>query len=207
MAIGLLGKKLGMSQVYNDQGDLVPVTLIEAGPCDILQIKSEQNDGYSAIQMGFGDKKEKSSTKAEIGHCKKAKMAPKRFIKELRVGVEDQFELGQKLTVGIFEGVDKLDISGTSKGKGFAGVMKRWGFRGGPATHGSTRHRGSGSVGAGTDPGRVLKGRKMSGRMGGARTTVRNIEVVKVDEGNNLICVKGAVPGPKGGFVTLRICK
>ncbi len=207
MAIGLLGKKLGMSQVYDEQGDLVPITLIEAGPCDILQIKTEQNDGYSAIQLGFDDKKEKSSTKAEIGHCKKAKLTPKRYIRELIVGLDDQYEIGQRLTVSIFEGVNKLDISGTSKGKGYAGVMKRWGFRGGPATHGSTRHRGSGSIGAGTDPGRVLKGRKMAGRMGGARTTVKNIEVVKVVEDKNLICVKGAVPGPKGGYVTLKKCK
>ncbi|GJQ57489.1 MAG: 50S ribosomal protein L3 [Candidatus Scalindua sp. AMX11] len=207
MANGLLGKKLGMSQVYNEQGEIVPITLIEAGPCDILQIKTAQVDGYTAIQIGFDDKKEKVSTKAEIGHCKKANMSPKRFIRELSVGSGDQYEIGQRLTVKIFEGVDKLDISGTSKGKGFAGVMKRWGFRGGPETHGSTRPRGSGSVGAGTDPGRVLKGRKMSGRMGGDRTTVRNLEVVKVDESANLICVKGAVPGPKGGYVTLKKCK
>jgi large subunit ribosomal protein L3 len=186
---------------------IVPITLIEAGPCDILQIKTEQNDGYSAIQIGFDDKKEKSSSRAEIGHCKKAKMSPKRFIKELSIGLDDQYEIGQRLTVGIFDGVAKLDISGTSKGKGYAGVMKRWGFRGGPETHGSTRPRGSGSIGAGTDPGRVLKGRKMAGRMGGARTTVKNIEIVKVDADKNLICVKGAVPGPKGGYVTLKKCK
>lgn len=207
MAIGLLGKKIGMSQVYNDKGDIVPITLIEAGPCDILQVKTEQNDGYSAIQIGFGDKKEKSSTKAEIGHCKKANMSPKRYIKELSVGIEDQYEVGQRLTASVFEGVDKLDVSGTSKGKGYAGVMKRWGFRGGPATHGSTTHRGPGSIGAGTDPGRVLKGRKMAGRMGGVRATVKNVEVVKIDVDNNLICVKGAVPGPKGGYVTLKKCK
>ncbi|MDR4505274.1 MAG: 50S ribosomal protein L3 [Candidatus Scalindua sp.] len=207
MAIGLLGKKIGMSQVYNDKGDVVPITLIEAGPCDILQIKTEQNDGYAAIQMGFEEKKEKNATKAEIGHCKKAKMTPKRFIRELSVSLGDQYEIGQRLTVSIFEGVDKLDISGTSKGKGFAGVMKRWGFRGGPATHGSTNHRGPGSIGAGTDPGRVLKGRKMAGRMGGVRATIKNIEVVKIDKDNNIICVKGAVPGPKGGYVTLKKCK
>ncbi|MDR4496555.1 MAG: 50S ribosomal protein L3 [Candidatus Scalindua sp.] len=207
MGIGLLGKKLGISQVYNELGEIVPITLVEAGPCNVLQIKTEKNDGYSAIQIGFKDKKEKSATKAEIGHCKKAKNSPKRYIKELRVGVDDKYEIGQKLTVRMFDGIKKVDVCGTSKGKGFAGVMKRWGFRGGPATHGSTRHRTSVSIGAGSDPGRVVKGRKMGGRMGGERVTVKNLEVVKVDEENNLLFIKGAVPGPNGGYVTLKECK
>ncbi len=204
MAIGLLGKKLGMSQLYNKQGEVVPVTLIKAGPCNILQIKTQENDGYSAIQIGFEDKKKKRSTKAEIGHCMSAKKEPKRFVREIRDNLDTEYQLGQTLTVDIFEGIEKVDVTGTSKGKGFAGVVKRWGFRGGPATHGSTKHRTLGSIGAGTDPGRVLKGKKMAGRMGGVKTTVKNIKIFKVDKGNNLIIVKGAVPGPNGGYVIMR---
>ncbi len=205
MIAGLLGKKLGMTQMFSDKGDLVPVTLIQAGPCELLQIKSKEADGYSAVQIGFEEKKKKRATKAEIGHCSKANTGVKRLIKEFRTDASDvEYSLGQVLTVDVFEGVKEIDVTGTSKGKGFAGVMKRWGFHGGPATHGCTTPRSAGSVGAGTSPGHVHRGKKMAGRMGGKKSTVKNLHVVKIDEGRNLLIVKGAVPGPNGGYITMR---
>jgi large subunit ribosomal protein L3 len=205
MVARLLGKKLGMTQMFNKEGNLVPVTLIQAGPCNILQIKNKENDGYSAIQVGFEERKKKRATKAEIGHCLKAKTGVKKLVREFRDDTLDtEYELGQVLTVDVFDGVEVIDVTSTSKGKGFAGVMKRWGFHGGPATHGCTTHRSPGSVGAGTDPGRVFKGKKMAGRMGGKKCTVRNLDVVKIDKGKNLMFVKGAVPGPNGGYVIIR---
>ncbi len=205
MVARLLGKKLGMTQMFNNEGNLVPVTLIQAGPCNILQIKNKENDGYSAVQVGFEERKKKRATKAEIGHCSKAKTGVKKLVREFRDDTLDaEYELGQVLTVDVFDGVEVIDITGTSKGKGFAGVMKRWGFHGGPATHGCTTPRSAGSVGAGTDPGRVLKGKKMAGRMGGDKCTVRNLDVIKIDKDRNLMFVKGAVPGPNGGYVIIR---
>ena len=205
MVARLLGKKLGMTQMFNKEGDLVPVTLIQAGPCNVLQIKNKENDGYSAVQVGFEERKKKRATKAEIGHCSKAKTGVKKLVREFRDDTLDaEYELGQVLTVDVFDGVEVIDITGTSKGKGFAGVMKRWGFHGGPATHGCTTPRSAGSVGAGTDPGRVLKGKKMAGRMGGDKCTVRNLDVIKIDKDRNLMFVKGAVPGPNGGYVIIR---
>ncbi len=205
MISGLLGKKLGMTQMFSDKGDLVPVTLIQAGPCELLQIKSDDADGYSAVQIGFDEKKKKRATKAAIGHCSKANTGVKRLIREFRTDASDtDYSLGQVLTVGVFEDVKEIDVTGMSKGKGFAGVMKRWGFSGGPSTHGCTTPRSAGSVGAGTSPGHVLRGKKMAGRMGGKKITVKNLHVVKVDEGRNLLIVKGAVPGPNGGYVSMR---
>ena len=205
MVARLLGKKLGMTQMFNKEGNLVPVTLIQAGPCNILQIKNKENDGYSAIQVGFEERKKKRATKAEIGHCSKAKTGAKKLVREFRDDPLDaKYELGQVLTVDVFDGVEVIDVTSTSKGKGFAGVMKRWGFHGGPATHGCTTPRSAGSVGAGTDPGRVLKGKKMAGRMGGDKCTVRNLDVIKIDKDKNLMFVKGAVPGPNGGYVIIR---
>ncbi len=208
MIAGLLGKKLGMTQIFSDTGDLVPVTLIQAGPCDLLQVKSQETDGYSAVQIGFDEKKKKRATKAEIGHCSKAKTSVKRLIKEFRTNTSDvEYNLGQVLTVDVFEGVKEIDVTGISKGKGFAGVMKRWGFHGGPATHGCTTPRSAGSVGAGTSPGHVVKGKKMAGRMGGKKSTIKNLNIVKIDKDRNLLIVKGAVPGPNGGFITMRKSK
>jgi large subunit ribosomal protein L3 len=205
MVACLLGKKLGMTQMFNNEGNLVPVTLIQAGPCNILQIKNKENDGYSAIQVGFEERKKKMATKAEIGHCSKAKTGVKKLVREFRDDTLDtEYELGQVLTVDVFDGVEVIDVTSTSKGKGFAGVMKRWGFHGGPSTHGCTTPRSAGSVGAGTDPGRVLKGKKMAGRMGGKKCTVRNLDVIKIDKDKNLMFVKGAVPGPNGGYVIIR---
>ncbi len=207
MSVGLLGKKLGMTQVYNDQGEVIPATLVQAGPCNILQIKGQEKDGYSAVQIGFEDRKKKRATKAETGHCLKAKTSAKKWVREIRDDADTEYQLGQSLTVDIFEGVEKVDVTGTSKGRGFAGVVKRWGFSGGPATHGCTTHRGPGSIGAGTDPGRVFKGKKMAGRMGGVRTTVRNLDVVKIDKSRNLLVVRGAIPGPNGGYILIRKSK
>ena len=208
MVTSLLGKKLGMSQVFTPEGVVIPVTIIQAGPCEIIQIRSVEKDGYSAIQIGFEDKKRKRATKPEIGHAAKAGIEPKRFIREIpREEDGSQYRLGQKLTVDVFNDISMVDITGTGKGKGFAGVMKRWGFKGGPMSHGSTRHRTSGSIGAGTDPGRVIKGMRMAGRMGGKRCTARNIIVVKIDGDKNLLFVKGAVPGPNGGYLYVRKSK
>ncbi len=205
MVASLLGKKLGMTQMFDKEGNLIPVTLIQAGPCNILQIKNKENDGYSAIQVGFEERKKKRATKAEIGHCSKAKTGVKKLVREFRDDTLDtEYELGQVLAVDVFDGVEVIDVTGTSKGKGFAGAMKRWGFSGGPATHGCTTPRSAGSVGAGTDPGRVLKGKKMAGRMGGKKCTVRNLDVIKIDKDKNLMFVKGAVPGPNGGYVIIR---
>ncbi len=208
MIAGLLGKKLGMTQIFSEEGDLVPVTLIQAGPCELLQIKSEETDGYSALQLGFDEKKKKKATKAEIGHCTKAKTGVKRLIREFRTDASDvEYDLGQVLTVDVFEGVKEIDVTGISKGKGFAGVMKRWGFHGGPATHGCTTPRSAGSVGAGTSPGHVHKGKKMAGRMGGKKSTVKNLNVIRIDKDRNLLIVKGAVPGPNGGYIAMRKSK
>ncbi len=157
------------------------------------------------MQIGFDEKKKKRATKAAIGHCSKANTGVKRLIREFRTDASDtDYSLGQVLTVGVFEDVKEVDVTGMSKGKGFAGVMKRWGFSGGPSTHGCTTPRSAGSVGAGTSPGHVLRGKKMAGRMGGKKTTIKNLHVVKVDEGRNLLIVKGAVPGPNGGYVSMR---
>ncbi len=208
MIAGLLGKKLGMTQIFSEGGGLIPVTLLQAGPCDLLQIKSKENDGYSALQIGFENKKEKRASKAEIGHCSKVKAGVKRLIREFRVDtLDEEYAPGQTFTVSVFEDVKSIDVTGTSKGKGFAGVMKRWGFSGGPATHGCTTPRSAGSVGAGTSPGHVHKGKKMAGRMGGKRITVKNLDVIKVDKDRNMLVVKGAVPGPNGGYIIIRKSK
>ncbi|MCR4291206.1 MAG: 50S ribosomal protein L3 [Candidatus Scalindua sp.] len=205
MIAGLLGKKLGMSQIFSKEGGLIPVTLLQAGPCDLLQIKDKENDGYSALQIGFDEKKKKRTSRAEIGHCSKVKAGVKRIIREFRTDTFDaEYEPGQTFTVSVFDDVESIDVTGTSKGKGFAGVMKRWGFSGGPSTHGCTTPRGPGSVGSGTSPGRVHRGKKMPGRMGGKRITVKNLDVIKVDKDRNMLIVKGAVPGPNGGYLIIR---
>ncbi|MGR3178018.1 MAG: 50S ribosomal protein L3 [Candidatus Anammoxibacter sp.] len=204
MVNGLLGKKLGMTQVFLDDGRVVPVTVIQLGPCNVMQIKTEETDGYSAVQIGFLDKKRKSATNPAIGHAKKASIEPKRFMKEVSSDSISEIKLGQELTVDIFKEESTVDVTGITIGKGFAGVMKRWGFSGGPATHGSNCHRIAGSVGAGTNPGRVIKGRKMSGRMGGKNKSILNLDVVKIDKDKNLMMVKGAIPGCDGGCVVVR---
>lgn len=203
MLNGCLGKKIGMTQIYSEDGRLLPVTLIQAGPCSVMQIKTVENDGYSAVQLGFDDKKKKKANKPEIGHAAKASLEPKRFIREVRPDAGADIKLGQSITVDIFNDVKKVDVIGVTKGKGFAGVMKRWNFKGGLNTHGSTRHRPPGSISSNTDPGRVIRGKKMAGRLGGERVTIKNLDVIKIDKDRNLLFVRGAVPGHKGGYLIL----
>jgi large subunit ribosomal protein L3 len=205
MSNTILGKKLGMTQIFDHLGNAVPVTLIQAGPCIVTQIKTDEKEGYSAIQLGFEDKKEKRTTKPALGHLAKSGTSPKRYLREAPVSEPGNYELGQVITAGIFQVGDTVDISGTSKGKGFAGVMKRHGFKGFKATHGTHESkRGPGSIGASADPAKVFKGKKMPGQMGNRKVTVQNLKVVDVREGQNLIAIKGPVPGGKNGFLIIR---
>lgn len=202
---GILGKKVGMTQVFQEDGSVVPVTVIEAGPCYVTQLRSEEHDGYRAVQLGFDPIKERRLTKGQLGHLNRAGVPPLRYLREIRVREDEAFELGQEVLVDIFEPGERVDVVGKSKGRGFAGVVKRYGFAGGPKTHGqSDRLRAPGSIGACASPGRVWKGQRMPGRMGGKRVTSQNIEVVLVDPDRNLLAVKGSVPGPKGGFVIVK---
>ncbi|KKO19397.1 MAG: 50S ribosomal protein L3 [Candidatus Brocadia sp.] len=207
MLNGFLGKKIGMTQIYSDDGALLPVTLIQAGPCSVMQIKTVENDGYSAVQLGFDDRKKKHATKSEIGHGAKTSLEPKRFVREIRSEASADVKLGQRIGVDIFQDVKTINVIGITKGKGYAGVMKRWNFKGGLNTHGSTRHRPPGSIGSNTDPGRVIRGKKMAGRLGGERVTIKNIDIIKIDAERNLLFVKGAVPGHKGSYLILNKVK
>ncbi|APT51667.1 MULTISPECIES: 50S ribosomal protein L3 [Bacillus] len=203
MTKGILGRKIGMTQVFAENGDLIPVTVVEAAANVVLQKKTADTDGYEAIQIGFDDKREKLSNKPEKGHVAKAETAPKRFVKELR-GVElDAYEVGQEVKVDIFANGDIVDVTGTSKGKGFQGAIKRHGQSRGPMTHGSRYHRRPGSMGP-VDPNRVFKGKLLPGRMGGEQITVQNLEIVKVDAERNLLLIKGNVPGAKKSLVTVK---
>lgn len=203
MLSGFLGKKIGMTQIYSDDGKLLPVTLIQAGPCSVMQIKTVENDGYSAVQLGFDDRKKKHATKAEIGHAMKLSLEPKRFIREVKPDAGVDIKVGQAINVGMFQDIKRINVIGITKGKGYAGVMKRWNFKGGLNTHGSTRHRRPGSIGSNTDPGRVIRGKKMAGRLGGERVTIKNIDVIKIDAEKNLLFLRGAVPGHKGSYLIL----
>jgi len=201
---GIIGRKIGMTRVFDESGAQVPVTVIEAGPCPITQIKTEETDGYRAVQVGFGRKKAKHTTRPEMGHAGKAglEQAPK-IVRELPVDDESEVELGQELTVAQFEAGDRVKVTGTSKGRGFQGVVKRHGFAGRPGGHGHPLSRTPGSMGPGTDPSRVIKGKKLPGRMGGKRATIRNMQVVKVDGERNLLFVKGGVPGARDSYVLI----
>ncbi|MFC2015724.1 50S ribosomal protein L3 [Chloroflexota bacterium] len=204
---GILGKKVGMTQIFDEQGEVIPVTVIEAGPCFVAQIKTVERDGYSAVQLGFGETKPKHLTQPELQHLNKSELPPLRYLRELRFLADEAADLkeGQKLTADLFEVGEFVDVTGTSKGRGFAGVVKRHGFSGGPKTHGqSDRHRAPGSIGACTTPGRVFKGKRMPGRMGGDRVTVQGLKVVLVDPERNLLAVSGAVPGAKNGLLMVR---
>ncbi len=199
---GILGKKVGMTQIFDDIGEVIPVTIIEAGPCYVTQIKTKEKDGYQAIQLGFGEAKRLN--KPERGHLPKG-VPDLRYLREFRIDDVSVYELGQKIDAGTFSVGELVDVTGTSKGKGFAGVMKRHGFRGGPATHGqSDRARAPGSIGATSTPGRVWKGLRMAGHMGTQRTTVQGLEVALVDPERNLLAIKGAVPGSRGGLVIIK---
>jgi large subunit ribosomal protein L3 len=201
---GLLGKKIGMTSVFSAEGKNIPCTVIEAGPCVVTQIKTVDKDGYEAIQVGFMDKKEKSVTKPELGHFKKASVTPKRHLVEFK-GFEGEFKLGDVINTELFEAMDWVDVVGTSKGKGFQGVVKRHGFGGvGQSTHGQhNRLRAPGSLGASSYPSRVFKGMRMAGRTGGDTVTVQNLQVIKVIPEHNLLLIKGSVPGAKGSIVII----
>ena len=202
---GLLGAKLGMTQIFDENARVVPVTVIQAGPCTVTQVKSPERDGYAAVQLAFGEIKPKRVTKPRAGHFAKAGVEPRRHLVELRTGDAADYTLGQTLAADVFAAGDRLDVVGVSKGKGFAGVMKRHGFKGLGASHGTERkHRSPGSVGACATPSRIFKGMRMAGHMGHQRVTVLNLEVVKVDPDRNLVLIRGAVPGPKRGLVMLR---
>jgi large subunit ribosomal protein L3 len=200
---GIIGKKLGMTQLFDEAGAVVPVTVIEAGPCPVVQVRTEERDGYQAVQLGYGAQKAVRASKAEAGHAAKAGLesAPA-VLREFRFTADETPAVGERVTVDAFQVGSKVKVTGTTKGRGFQGVMKRHGFGGGRASHGATRiHRAPGSIGAGTNPSRVIKGKRMPGHMGNVQQTVRNLRVAKVDAERNLIYVRGAVPGPVNGYV------
>ncbi len=202
---GVLGKKLGMTQVWDADNRLVPVTVIEAGPCVVTQVRAAETDGYAAVQIAFGAIDPRKVTKPLTGHFEKAGVTPRRHLVELRTADATEYALGQEITVEAFEAGQEIDVTGTTKGKGFAGVMKRHGFHGVSSSHGSHKnHRKPGSIGGCATPGRVFKGMKMAGRMGGVRQTTQNLEIHAVDTDKGLLLVKGAVPGPRGGTVLVR---
>ena len=205
MQKALIGKKIGMTQIFDEKGKVVPVTVVEAGPCVVSQLKTVETDGYTAVQMGFGDIKPKHVTKPLQGHFKKADVAPKRILKEFRFDDCSAYELGQVIKADVFETGNKVDVTGKSKGKGYAGVIKRWNFARLKESHGTGPNaRHGGSMGACSSPSRVWKGKKMAGHLGAEKVTVQNLTVVKIDAENNLLAIKGAVPGPNGGYVVVK---
>lgn len=203
MSVGILGTKLGMTQVFDETGKAIPVTVIQAGPCKITQVKTKENDGYNAIQLGFKEVKAKSLNKPELGHLAKTEAPPLRHLKEYRTEDVSGYELGSDRKADVFTAGQIVDVIGTSIGKGFAGYQKRHNFGRGPMSHGSKNHRQPGSVGAGTTPGRVYPGKRMAGRLGGVQITIRKLTVVRVDAERNLILIKGAVPGKTGALVSI----
>ena len=200
----LIGRKIGMTQIFNDEGHVIPVTAIEVGPCTITQIKTEEQDGYTAVQLGFGEVKENKLTKPEKGKFDKSNIAPKKYLKEFRVDSVEGMNVGDELKADTFAAGDKVDVQGTSKGKGFQGVIKRWGQHRGPMGHGSMYHRRPGSMGPTSTPGRVFPGKRLPGHMGDVTVTVQNLEVIKVDLDKNIILVKGSVPGAKGAILKVK---
>ena len=220
MKKAILATKVGMTQIFDENGVLTPVTVLQAGPCVVTQIKTVENDGYDAIQVGFGEKKERVTTKdvsgkkvirnphgagkAEVGHAKKAGTTPKAFYREFRLENTAEYELGAEIKADVFAAGDKIDVTAKSKGKGYAGGLKRHGLKSGPSGHGSKYHRHAGSNGSCSTPSKVFKGKKMPGHMGGKKVTTQNLEIVRVDAEKNLLLVKGAIPGPKKALVTIK---
>ena len=204
MKKAILGKKLGMTQLFNEDGVMIPVTVIEAGPCVVVQKKTVETDGYEAIQVGFDDKAERKMNKPMKGHFDKAKVAYKRNLREFRLDDISSFNVGDVIKADVFAAGEMVDVTGTSKGHGYAGTVKRWGTHRGPMAHGSGYHRGVGSMGACSDPSRVYKGKKLPGHYGNVKKTIQNLYVAKVDAERNLILVKGGVPGPKGGLLVIK---
>ena len=204
MTKGILGRKVGMTQFFTENGELVPVTVIEATPNVVLQVKTVETDGYESVQLGYQELREVLTNKPAKGHAAKAKTAPKRFIREIKDVELGEYEVGKEITVDVFETGDIVDVTGTSKGHGFQGVIKRHGQSRGPMSHGSRYHRRPGSMGAASDPSRVFKGKKLPGQMGGKRITIQNLEIVKVDVENNVILIKGNVPGSKKSLIEIK---
>ena len=204
MKKAIVAKKIGMTQIFMEDGSLVPVTVLEAGPCTVTQVKTVENDGYSAVQVGFLDKPERLVTKPMKGHFDKAEVGYKRHVKEFRLENAEEYKIGQDITADVFEAGDLVDVSGVSKGKGYQGAIKRHNQHRGPMAHGSKYHRSAGSMSASSYPSKVFKGKKLAGHMGAENVTVQNLEVVRVDKENNLILIKGAVPGPKKAISTIR---
>lgn len=204
MTKGILGKKVGMTQIFTENGELIPVTVIEATPNVVLQVKTVETDGYEAVQVGFQDKRDILSNKPAKGHVAKANTTPKRFIREFNDVELGEYEVGKEITVDVFQAGDIVDVTGTTKGHGFQGVIKRHGQSRGPMAHGSRYHRRPGSMGGASDPSRVFKGKKLAGRMGGNRVTVQNLEIVRVDADKNVILVKGNVPGAKKSLIEIK---
>ena len=204
MKKAIIGRKIGMTQIFDENGYVIPVTVIEAGPCTVAQVKTVETDGYNAIQLGFGEIKEKHLTKPKKGMFEKSKLTPKKYLREFRVEETTEYKVGDELKADVFENGDKLDIQGTTKGKGFQGVIKRHGQHRGPMGHGSMYHRRPGSMGSTSTPGRVFKGKKLPGHMGRTTVTIQNLDVVRVDMDKNVILVKGSVPGPKGAILKVK---
>ena len=204
MKKALIGKKVGMTQIFDEEGKVIPVTVIEATPCTVTQIKTVEQDGYEAVQLGFGDVKESKLNKPELGHLTKNKLAPKKYLREFRLDSIEGMNVGDELKADVFAAGDKVDIQGTSKGKGFQGVIKRHGQSRGPMGHGSMYHRRPGSMGPTSTPGRVFPGKKLPGHMGDVTVTIQNLEVVRVDLDKNVILVKGSVPGAKGSILKIK---
>lgn len=200
----IIGKKIGMTQIFTDNGSVVPVTVVEAGPLVVVQKKTVESDGYNAIQVGFENIKEEKMNKPKKGHFNKASVEFKKYLQEFRIENPEEYEIGQEIKVDIFAEGDMVDVTGVTKGKGTQGVIKRHGFSRGRETHGSHFHRAPGGMSAATYPGRVLKGHRMGGRMGNVKVTIQNLEVVKVDAEKNIILIKGAIPGPKKGLITVK---
>jgi large subunit ribosomal protein L3 len=199
--IGIVGRKIGMSQVFNEKGEVTPVSVVEAGPCPILQVKDQNPDGYKAIQLGFGTRKKVN--KSITGHLKKSKVASVARILEINVNEPSKYKVGNSIDVTVFANGDKVSVIGWTKGRGFTGGVKRWGWKGGPATHGSMSHRRIGSAGAGSAPGRIWKNKTMPGRYGNERVTVKNLQVIKVEKEKNMLYLKGAVPGARNGYLII----
>lgn len=204
MVNGLLGKKLGMTRMFLDNGHWVEVTLVEAGPCTVTQRKTKEKDGYEAVQVGYGEIREKRCTKPVLMHFKQNGLTPKRHLREFRMDGDAEVNVGDEIRTDIFKAGDRVDISGNSKGRGFAGVIKRHGFGGGPGGHGSHFHRAPGSIGQSADPAKVIKGKRLPGQMGAKKVTTQNLEIIEVDPEKNLLVVRGAIPGANGGLVEVK---
>ena len=200
----IIGRKIGMTQLFEESGRVTPVSVIEAGPCPIVQVKTPEKEGYAAIQIGFIESKKSRTTRPLAGHFGKNDIKPQRILREVRVDDAGQFSVGDAIDVGVFEGVEKVDVTGTSKGRGFTGTVKRYGFKIGRRTHGNSSHREPGAVGQCATPSRIFKGKRLPGRMGGVRTTTRNLKLVQIDTENNLLFIKGAVPGANNDIVLIR---